>query len=175
MTRNRRHKWIGILTMLATLSIAFAIRGRSAPKPFSQSVEAVPHCRDVGGAILTNFLDQTTTLGTATGDLRGGLGVNVLSVAPGANGSTVFHNHHHWVTESGDAIFFADADATAFPSGVPGLFAASYINGINITGGTGRFAGTTGKLAVFGAVNLVQGEIVFRYQGQVCVVGPENP
>ena len=125
---------------------------------------------------MTNFLDQTTTLGTATGDLRGGLGVNVLSVTPGANGSVVFHNHHHWVTEAGDTIFFADADATAFPSGVSGLFAASYANGINITGGTGRFAGATGKLAtVFGAVNLGQGQIVLRYQGQVCIASQDNP
>jgi len=125
-------------------------------------------CREVGGTVLTNFVDQSDTLGTATGDLKGGLGVSVLSVTPQANGSVVFHNHHHWVTESGDTIFFADADATAFPTPVQGLFAASYINGVTITGGTGRFATASGKLAVFGAVNLSQGQIVLRYQGQVC-------
>jgi hypothetical protein len=146
----------------------------NAPKPPSEREAEASRCRDVGGAILTNFVNQTTTLGTATGDLRGGLGVDVLSVAPGANGSTVFHNHHHWVTESGDTIFFADADATAFPTGVNGLFGASYIDGVKITGGTGRFASASGELAVFGAVNLNQGQIVLRYQGQVCSEAPDN-
>jgi hypothetical protein len=129
-------------------------------------------CRAVGGAISTNFIDQSATLGTATGDLRGGLGVDVLGVGAGANGSTVFHNHHHWVTESGDTIFLADADATAFPTGVPGLFGTSYIDGVKIVGGTGQFAGTSGNLAIFGAVNLNQGQVILRYQGQIC--GPSS-
>jgi hypothetical protein len=126
-------------------------------------------CKDVGGTVLTNFIDQATTLGTATGDLRGGLGVNVLSIATGANGSTVFHNHHHWVTEAGDTILLADADATAYQTPIAGLYAASYNNGVQITGGTGRFAGASGTLSFFGAVNLGQGQIILRYAGQVCL------
>jgi hypothetical protein len=70
------------------------------------------HCQDIGGGILTNFLDPSQCLptsgssvglctdGTAIGDLRGAVGVQVLAV----NGN-VFHNHHHWVTDSGDTIF----------------------------------------------------------------------
>ena len=126
-------------------------------------------CDRVGGAILTNFLNQTTTLGVATGDLAGGLGVDVLGVTSGPNGATVFHNHHRWVTQAGDTIAFADADATAFPTPVNGLFAASYPNGVQIIGGTGRFANASGKLTLIGAVDLGQGQIVFRYSGQVCV------
>lgn len=125
-------------------------------------------CETVSGTILTNFLDQNSTLGVATGGLAGGLGVDVLSVATGANGATVFHNHHRWVTQAGDTIAFADADATAFPTPVAGLFAASYQNGVQITGGTGAFANASGKLAMFGAVDLGQGHIVLRYSGQVC-------
>jgi hypothetical protein len=131
------------------------------------------HCHEVGGSVLTNFIDQVTTLGTATGELKGGLGVSVLSVTSGTGGSIVFLNHHHWVTESGDTIFFADADATAFPMGIPGLFGVSYTNGVNITGGTGRFADASGTLSVFGAVNLGLGQIVLRYEGKVCF-GPMN-
>ena len=80
------------------------------------------NCKQVGGSVSTNFIDQTTTLGTATGDLRGGLGVEVVSISSGANGSTVFHNRHRWVTESGDTIFTKEAAATAYPAmGLPGL------------------------------------------------------
>jgi len=142
-----------------------------APSLFA---EDTPHCKQVGGAILTNFIGPTTTLGTATGDLRGGLGVNVLNVTPGPNGSAVFHNHHQWVTESGDTIFFADADARAYPTPA-GVFGTAYTNGVQITGGTGRFAGASGKLAIYGAVDLTQGQIILRYSGQVCFKSGPTP
>ena len=128
------------------------------------------NCESVGGAILTNFLDQTTTLGSATGDLKGGLGVTVIDpiVQGSSPGSLLFHNRHRWVTEAGDTIVFDDAFALAFPTGVPGLYAASYTNGVTITGGTGRFMGANGKLAVYGAVNQNNGHVILRYEGQVC-------
>ena len=130
------------------------------------------NCHHVGGSILTNFLDQSHTLGSATGDLRGGLGVNILAPpSAGPNGSLVFHNHHQWVTESGETILFADADATAFPAmspAAPALLAVSYLDGVNLTGGTGRYAGASGKLAIFGAVDLNKQQLILRYEGQVC-------
>jgi hypothetical protein len=131
--------------------------------------QTAPSCRDVGGVISTNFLDSNTTLGSATGDLNGGLGVTVLSVTQGPGGTLIFHNHHHWVTTYGDTISLADAQATAFSTTISGLYAVSYTKGVNITGGTGRFANATGSLAIYGAVNEIEGQVVLRYQGQVCV------
>ena len=127
------------------------------------------HCQAVGGSISTNFLDPTDTLGTATGDLGGGLGVHVLSVTAGPNGTTILHNHHHWVTVQGDTILFDNADATLFPTPISGLFAASYIQGVKIIGGTGRFENATGNLtSTYGAVDLPKGQVVLRYEGHVC-------
>lgn len=143
-----------VLTLLVFLPCLFAENG--------------VQCETVGGTIMTNFLDQTSTLGVATGGLAGAVGVDVLSIASGPNGATVFHNHHRWVTEAGDTITFADADASAFTTPVSGLSAASYENGAQITGGTGRFTNASGKLALFGAVDLDHGQIVLRYSGQVC-------
>jgi hypothetical protein len=147
-----------------------------APCPFAQGDET--NCREVSGGIVTNFLSApavgSSTLGTATGDLRGGLGVVIPGITTGQNGSTVFHVQHHWVTETGDTIFLADAYATAYPSGVPGLFAATYPNGVTITGGTGRFAGASGNIASWGAVDLSQGQVVLRYQGTICFPRPEH-
>ena len=130
-----------------------------APCVFAQGEE-------VSGAILTNFLTPTTTLGAATGDLKGGIGVDILSSSSGPNGSTIFHNQHHWVTESGDTIFLGAADVTAIPTFVPGLFAANYPN-IPVLGGTGRFAGAHGNITAFGAVDMNQGHIILRYQGNI--------
>jgi len=136
---------------------------------FAQDNASERHCKAVGGAILTNFVDPTDTLGTATGDFKGGLGVHVLSVTSGPNGTTILHNHHHWVTEAGDTILFDNADATLFPTPVSGLFAGSYLNGVKIIGGTGRFEGATGNLtSTYGAVDLPKGQVILRYAGHVC-------
>src|SRR5437764_171103 len=114
------------------------------PWLFAQDDASGHHCKAVGGGIVTNFVGPSDTLGMATGDLRGGLGVHVNSITAGPNGTTILHNHHHWVTEVGDTILFDDADVTAFPTPIAGLYAASYINGIKIIGGTGRFENATG-------------------------------
>jgi hypothetical protein len=79
---------------------------------------------------------------------------------------TIFHNQHHWVTESGDTIFLGAADVTAIPTFVPGLFPANYPN-IPVLGGTGRFAGAHGNITAFGAVDMNQGHIILRYQGNI--------
>ena len=110
------------------------------------------YCRHVGGGVLTNFLDQTTcggptglcSDGTATGDLRGAIGVNVLAVT-----GNVYHVHHHLVTETGDTVFWQDADLTTFPTGDSGRVLADYLNGVNITGGTGGFQNAHGTLDLF--------------------------
>lgn len=133
-------------------------------------------CKNVGGTISTNFLDATDTLGSATGDLAGGLGVSVLSVTSGPGGILIFHNHHQWVTVYGDTINLADADATAFPTPVSGLYGLSYIKGVTITGGTGRFANATGTLtAVYGGVSQTAEQVVLRYQGNVCLQTAASP
>jgi hypothetical protein len=133
-------------------------------------------CKDVGGAVSTNFLDAGSTLGSATGDLSGGIGVSVLSVTSGQGGTLIFHNHHQWVTASGDTIYLADADATAFPTPIAGLYGLSYTKGVKITGGTGRFANATGNLPSFyGAVDQTAGQVVLRYQGRVCSPIPAGP
>jgi len=144
------------LTLLTILMIA--------PRLFAQNGA---NCQQAGGAILTNFLDPSTTLGSATGDFKGGIAVTVLTAAPGPNGSTVFHNQHRWVTESGDTIALAEADATASPAQAGAVSAIVYVKGVQVTGGTGRFAGASGSLAIFGAIN-GEGQLVLRYQGQVC-------
>jgi hypothetical protein len=132
------------------------------------------HCVQVGGGVLTNFLDNTfsETLGTATGDLSGGLGVSVLSVTPGSGGGpSIYTVHHHWVTTTGDTLLFKDAELSAFPTGVTGVVLAEYLNGVELMGGTGRYANATGTLAAFGAVDLNQLQLTLRYSGKICFGG----
>jgi hypothetical protein len=136
-------------------------------------------CRHVGGGILTNFLDpklcmHTTgspanlcTDGTATGDLKGAVGVQVLTLTPTATG-LLLHNQHHWVTESGDTIVLNLADLTAYTTPDDNRVLADYLSGIGIAGGTGAFDGATGTIFAFGAADLNLGQVTLRYAGTIC-------
>jgi hypothetical protein len=148
-------------------------------------------CKEVSGGIVTNVLNESgtvnfatesgkqfiaTTLGTATGDLKGAVGVYFFSITPEPNNSLVAKVHHHWVTEAGDTIFLQDATATAFQvgpfSGVYAVADDSYV--VKVIGGTGRFAGATGTLKSTGVLDQNQGKVVLRYQGTICFASPEH-
>jgi hypothetical protein len=134
-------------------------------------------CRHVGGVVYTNFLrpadcpgsfQNLCTEGIATGDLRGGVGANILDIS-----GNVFHVQHRWVTESGDTIFFKDAYATNFQTSDPNnRVLADYLNGVDIIGGTGAFEGATGTISSFGAADPKLGHVSFRYEGTVCFRPP---
>jgi len=126
------------------------------------------HCQDIGGGVLTNFLDSTHTEGTSTGDIRGAIGVAIIDVTSGLNGTTLYHVQHHWVTDSGDTIFLKEAFLTTFPTSDAHRVLADYLDGVEFSGGTGRFDGATGKAFVFGAADLNLGQITLRYAGTVC-------
>jgi hypothetical protein len=125
------------------------------------------HCHPVGGMLMTNFgaVDANTTLGYATGDLKGSVAATVLNVAPGPGGTVVFTVQHHWVTESGDNIFTDQARAVTQPLSQTLFAVISYP--VHVTGGTGKFAGVTGDLQSIGEADLSAGT-VFRYTGKLC-------
>ena len=124
-------------------------------------------CQSVGGTIMTNFgaVDPNTTLGSATGDLKGSVAATVLNVAPGSGGTVVFTIQHHWVTDSGDTIFTDQAQAVTLPLSQTLFAVITYT--VHVTGGTGKFAGLTGDLHSIGEADLSAGT-VFRYSGKLC-------
>jgi len=154
---------------LRTLVKFFALSGAAMALGATPGIAAGGiHSQDVGGGVLTNFLDSTHTEGTSTGDIRDAIGVAILGVTPGPNGTTVYHVQHHWVTDSGDTILLKDAFLTAFPTTDPNRVLGDYLDGVEFIGGTGRFEGATGKAFVFGAADLGLGQITLRYAGTVC-------
>ena len=131
-------------------------------------LSAFGQCVHVGGGIITNVgvISADRTLGTATGDLSGAIGVQIISQSPGPGGTTVLTVHHFWVTESGDTIFVDPAQLTA-KLVAPNLFAVVAYP-LSISGGTGKFKGATGKLKAIGEVDFNDGQVGLRYSGRVC-------
>ena len=142
--------------------------GSLSPKALAQN----PHCTTVGGAIVTNLggfgvIDgRPTTLGVATGDLKGALGVQIMSAAPDF---TIITVQHHWVTDDGETLNFDQATLHgAYVS--PTLLAVTEYK-VHLSGGTGRFANATGNLSSIGEVDFGTGHTILRYSGTVCYTG----
>lgn len=173
---SRRSFSIGVLMAAVVLLIALAAAsaGYSAVPVSPGSSSGAGHSILVGGSISTNLgaVDAVTTLGTATGDLRGALSAHIVNVsASGAN--LTFTVQHHWVTESGDTLVIdtAYAHTTQVGDANSGLFAVTDYK-LPIIDGTGRFAGAKGVLNLIGEVQCVNaacsaGQTVFRYSGQI--------
>ena len=165
---------IALFASLAVLLSALLASSGSNPAAKAQpSSHFDRHCVPVGGSIITNFgaVDQNTTLGPATGDLRGAVAASLLGPPqPGAGGTVIFRVQHHWVTESGDNIYFDPAVATTAPISQTRFAVITYP--AHITGGTGKFAGATGDLTNIGEADLQAGT-AFRYSGQVCFAEPD--
>lgn len=162
---------IAFFASLALLLSAFLANSGSHPAAKAQpQLGSGSNCVHVGGSIITNFgaVDANTTLGPATGDLRGAVAANLLGIqnmTVDGLPAVLFSVQHHWVTESGDNIYFDRAIATTRPLSSTRFAILSYP--VTIIGGTGKFAGATGHLTNIGEADLQAGT-VFRYSGEVC-------
>ena len=168
------HRFVRALTRVALIALAVFVLAAAPFSGASLSPKAAPragnhdrHCVPVGGMVMTNFgaIDANTTMGIATGDLRGAVSGTLTAPPEKVGDKVLFHVQHHWVTESGDMIAFAPAVATTTPISQT-LFAVNTYP-VQITGGTGKFAGATGDISNIGEADLIAGT-VFRYSGQVC-------
>src|SRR5882724_2358959 len=124
-------------------------------------------CTPAGGMLMTNLgaVDPATTMGTATGDLKGAVGATIVDTE-GTGNTLILHVQHHWVTESGDTLDFDVATATTTQV-APGLYAIVTYP-VHLKGGTGKYAGASGNFTSIGEADLGTGQIVLRYTGKIC-------
>ena len=138
----------------------------------TQGFAANPHCTDLGGVILTNVggfgqIDGSpTTMGVATRDLKGAIGIQIVSASPDFTSITV---QHHWVTENGETPNFGQATLHGTFL-APGLLAVTEYKA-HLSGGTGRFTNATGDTSYIGEIDFNTGHVVLRYSGNMCIGG----
>lgn len=163
---------IGVIVCSAASMLIFASGGgtltaASAIPPSRAEHQEDGHCQPVGGTLMTNFINSSTTLGTATGDLRGAVSASLLGAPQsGPGGTVVFNIQHHWVTETGETLTIDPAVATTAPLSQTLFAVVTYP--VHISGGTGRYKGASGDVTNIGEVDLSKNATVFRYSGQVC-------
>ena len=155
----RRTGYLSFTLSLGVLLASFTATGLAAN----------PHCTTVGGAILTNVggfgtIDGAlTTLGVATGELKGALGVQVVSANADFTSITV---QHHWVTDDGETLNFDQATLNGAYVG-PSLLGVTEYK-MHLRGGSGRFSKATGDLSNIGEIDFATGHTILRYSGTVC-------
>lgn len=155
-----------ISTVILVLSIAFA---------FTLPVSAQPgQCEAVGGVLSTNIgaiTEGGMNLGPVFGDLAGAVAAKIVS----ANSDGTFTLQHYWVTSQGDTILMKPAVLTpTYPVSQSIVLDKSVVAvpwgnyASEITGGTGKFDGATGRVSYFGMADFSKGTLVLRYAGTVC-------
>lgn len=165
----------------ASLSLTLGIAISPGFVARAQSGDPAATDERVSGAFVTNFIAEDQTAGTATGDLKGALGVKVLATVSGTVGDgkpVTLKVVHFWVTETGDTIQTEEAEVTAYPGASPSqplLYSFVYENGAKVTGGTGKFDGATGVLRFWGGLDLGAGQVAGRYAGTISFQAPSAP
>ena len=152
-------RWLNLVTGVGLLLSLLTANG------FAKT----PTCSNLGGAILTNVggfgqIDGSpTTMGIATGDLKGAIGVQIVSTSPDFTSITV---QHHWVTDNGETLNL-DQGTLHGTFVAPGLLAVTEYKA-HLSGGSGRFANATGDTSFIGEIDFNTGNVVLRYSGTVC-------
>ncbi|MGP8245815.1 MAG: hypothetical protein ACLQVN_15010 [Bryobacteraceae bacterium] len=124
-------------------------------------------CESVGGVLITNIaaIDDVYNLGPVFGDLQGSVAAKIVGST-----ATTYTLQHYWVTTSGDTILFKQAVLTpTYPTADKNIVAVPWGNySSDINGGTGKFAGASGKIDYFGMADFNKLTLVLRYSGTVC-------
>lgn len=130
-------------------------------------------CTDTTANGSVQAVSSTRFIGQATGALLAGyVQVDITNRTENADGSETLHTTHRFGVAAGDTLFTQDV-AQLSPMNAQGQ--ATITANMNVVGGTGRFANSTGTLSANGNVDYTttnQGQpaptLTGSYSGEVC-------
>lgn len=130
---------------------------------------AMAECRAVAGTIDATVVggEPLNVVGNVSGDLAGATRAVVTGQSDGADGTVKLDLSHDFVTHGRASMKTADTAVWTPVPGKEGVFhmATEY----TIKGGTGAFAGASGRLMNDGIADTNLGLLTLRYEGKVCV------
>ena len=138
---------------------------------FTAAIQAKPGCANVKGTGNTQAIAEGAFQGTADfGQNQTATVTTYLLGAPTASDDGTLHavTSHTFTFADGSSFTTLDR-AVLSPTETPGLYNLN--TKATITNGTGNYANACGSLNIHGTINLVTGQVVWRFTGKVCDCG----
>jgi hypothetical protein len=133
--------------------------------------ETRPGCDRVRGTGNTIATGPTTFQGSSTikiGDQEDNSAVTTNLLGPPKvteDGTLLAHTSHTFVFDNGSSFTTFD-NAVLSPTSTPGLYNLN--TRAEIIQGTGDYDDASGALSIHGTINFLNGEVVWRFTGEVC-------
>jgi hypothetical protein len=138
---------------------------------FTNAAQANPDCAKVKGTGNTAAIAQGVFQGTANFDQnRTATVTTYLLGAPTEteDGTLRATTSHTFVFADGSSFTTLDR-AVLSPTDTPGLYNLN--TKATVSSGLGNYANACGSLAIHGTINLVSGQVIWRFNGRICDCG----
>jgi hypothetical protein len=141
---------------------------------FTGALQAGPDCTKTSGTGQTAAVAQGVFEGTAAvkidGQSQNAAVTTYLLGAPETteDGTLKATTSHTFVFADGSSLTTLDR-AVLSPTATPGLYNLN--TQATITGGTGAYADACGSLNIHGTINLISGQVDWRFTGRLCDCG----
>ena len=130
----------------------------------AQSAKAEDVCLDVGGLALAEALDETNLVAAFAGDFSSA-SARIVGERETATG-LVLDMQHHFLSDRNGLLKTQDKAVLTRVSGKESVYMLEIE--YNIVNATGVFEGYRGTFRSYGLFKHGEGEVVLRYEGQIC-------
>lgn len=128
------------------------------------SFASVKQCREIGGMGLAEAINETYLVAALSGDMTGAYAA-ILGQTKTSTG-LVLDMEHYFINDSNGQLRTRDkATLTAVP-GKDQIYMLEIA--YQVTDSRGTYEGYRGNFNSFGLIKLAKGEVILRYQGEIC-------
>jgi len=151
---------IPAVLLAAVLAAGCAQDAPTATEPGAPSLSRSPQsCQNFTLDLEGWFDSPTTGQGTFTGDMEGTMAFQITEAEQASAGATFLRFEHTFTTANGS---FSTSDIGVLtPSG-------QFNERMTIVGGTGIFAGASGRITSHGYIDMATGTGEVTYRGRIC-------